>query len=177
MEIRVSDLGVRLIDDWTHIFAGLSVWRLHHDLVAVASAIGLHCYDPCNPHKDPGALTETWHLTNPKDRGKVGVTLRTEIRKRLSASCFWSDKELAMFTGRPPAWSHRYHSCPLPYDVSDEALIEGGERLKQELSELDENGWNTKGEIHGKSTIMCYRSLPGLLLMTGQILRPRAQWF
>ncbi|KAE9370015.1 hypothetical protein N431DRAFT_344468 [Stipitochalara longipes BDJ] len=130
----------------------LSVWRLHHDLVAIASAIGLHCYNPSNPQKEPGALTETWHLIKPKDPGSLGVTLRTEIRKRLSASCFWSDKELAMFTGRPPAWSHRYHSCPLPYDVSDEALIEGGERLEKELSELDENGWNTKGEVYDSTS-------------------------
>jgi hypothetical protein len=53
-----------------------------------------------------------------------------------------------MFTGRPPAWSHRYHSCPLPFDISDEALMEGGERLRREIEELDENGWNTKGEVH-----------------------------
>jgi hypothetical protein len=70
------------------------------------------------------------------------------MRKRLSASCFWSDKELAMFTGRPPAWSHRYHSCPLPLDLSDEALMEGGERLRYEIRELDENGWNRKGDVH-----------------------------
>jgi hypothetical protein len=70
------------------------------------------------------------------------------MRKRLSASCFWTDKDLAMFTGRPPAWSHRYHACPLPLDLSDEALVEGGDRLQAEISELDENGWNTKGEVY-----------------------------
>ena len=53
-----------------------------------------------------------------------------------------------MFTGRPPAWSHRYQSCPLPMDLSDEVLIEGGDRLQYEISQLDENGWNTKGEIY-----------------------------
>jgi hypothetical protein len=87
-------------------------------------------------------------LTSPKDPRVPEVTLRTEMRKRLSASCFWSDKELAMFTGKPPAWSHRYHSCPLPLDLSDEALMEGGERLRYEIRELDENGWNRKGDVH-----------------------------
>jgi hypothetical protein len=91
----------------------------------VSSAVGLHCYP-----------------------GSPEVNLRSEMRKRLSACCFWSDKEIAMFTGRPPAWSHRYHSCPLPIDVSDEVLMEGGERLRHEIDSLDVNGWNTKGEVH-----------------------------
>lgn len=99
--------------------------------MAVASAIGLHCSNP-----------------NPKNPDSPGVTFRSEMRKRLSASCFWTDKDLAMFTGRPPAWSHRYHGCPLPLDLSDEALVEGGDRLQAEISELDENGWNTKGEVY-----------------------------
>jgi hypothetical protein len=33
-------------------------------------------------------------------------------------------------------------------DLSDEVLIEGGDRLQYEISQLDENGWNTKGEIY-----------------------------
>lgn len=53
-----------------------------------------------------------------------------------------------MFTGRPPALSRRYHSCPLPLDISDEALNEGGDALRAEIDSLDENGWNTKGVIH-----------------------------
>ena len=104
---------------------GLSAWRKHHDLVAVASAIGLHSY------------------TEPPQ-----ATFRSEMRKRLSACCFWNDKDISMFTGRPPAWSHRYHTCPLVLDVSDDALIEGGERLQQEIDNLDANGWNTKGKVH-----------------------------
>ncbi|KAF4635317.1 hypothetical protein G7Y89_g2788 [Cudoniella acicularis] len=55
------------------------------------------------------------------------------------------------FTGRPPALSRRYHSCPLPYDVSDEALMAGGVALQQELARLDEHGWNTEGLIQNST--------------------------
>ncbi|TVY46684.1 hypothetical protein LOCC1_G004116 [Lachnellula occidentalis] len=70
------------------------------------------------------------------------------MTKKLSVNCFWSDKEFAMFTGRPPALSRRYHSCPLPLDISDEALTAGGDVLQVEIDGLDEHGWNTKGMMH-----------------------------
>jgi len=53
-----------------------------------------------------------------------------------------------MFTGRPPALSHRHYSCPLPYDLTDEALMEGGERLRREIECLDKDGWNKEGEMN-----------------------------
>ena len=53
-----------------------------------------------------------------------------------------------MFNGRPPALSHRYYSCPLPLDLSDEALVIGGDRLDEEVRSLDANGWNTMGKIN-----------------------------
>jgi hypothetical protein len=96
-----------------------------HDLVAVAVAIGLHCY-----------------------QGTPTVTMRSEMTKRLSACVFWNDKEIAMYTGRPPAMSHRFYSCPLPLDLSDEAIYEGGARLQEEIDNLDANGWNTKGDLN-----------------------------
>jgi hypothetical protein len=70
------------------------------------------------------------------------------MRKRLSAACFWNDKEISLFTGRPPALSHRYYTCPLPLDLADEVLLEGGELLQREIDALDEHGWNQKGEIY-----------------------------
>ncbi|TVY18621.1 hypothetical protein LARI1_G006012 [Lachnellula arida] len=103
----------------------ISVWRLHHDLVAMSTALGLHCY-----------------------QGTPEVTIHSEMTKKLSVNCFWGDKEIAMFTGRPPALSRRYHSCPLPLDISDEALMAGGDALQVEIDGLDEHGWNTKGMMH-----------------------------
>jgi len=103
----------------------MSVWRLHHDLAAIVTALGLHCY-----------------------QGTPSITVHSEMTKRLAASCFWGDKETAMFTGRPPALSGRYHSCPLPLDISDGALIAGGDALQAEIDSLDEHGWNTKSMMH-----------------------------
>ncbi|KAG4443866.1 hypothetical protein IFR05_000632 [Cadophora sp. M221] len=100
----------------------LSVWRLNHDLVAVATATGLHCY-----------------------QGTSEVTVRSEMMKRLSGCVFRIDKELAMFTGRPPALGRRYYTCPLPLDLDDDVLVAGGEVLQEEIAALDENGWNKKG--------------------------------
>jgi len=45
-----------------------------------------------------------------------------------------------MFTGRPPALSHRYHSCPLPLDLPDEVVMTGGEVLDHAISRLDAEG-------------------------------------
>lgn len=65
----------------------------------------------------------------------------------LSACIFWIDKELSLFTGRPPSLSHRYYSCPPPLDLNDETLVCGGAELEREIGSLDQNGWNTQGRI------------------------------
>jgi hypothetical protein len=91
----------------------------------MTTALGLHCY-----------------------QGTPNVTIHSEMTKKLTANCFWGDKEIAMFTGRPPALSRRYHSCPLPLDVSDAALMAGGDALQAEIDSLDEHGWNTKNMMH-----------------------------
>jgi hypothetical protein len=121
VSLQILEINVVIPD----LFQGLPVWRLHHDLIAVSSAVGLHCY-----------------------LGSLEVNLSFEMSTRLIECCFWSDKEIAMFTGRPPAWSHRYYSCPLPIDVSDEVLMKGGEKLRYEIDSLDENRWNAKGKVH-----------------------------
>jgi hypothetical protein len=86
------------------ILQGLSAWRLHNDLIGTAVAYGLHC-----SHYDSK------------------VTLQSETMKRLSACIFWSDKEISMFTARPPSLSLRYFSCPLPVDLDTDTLMAGGE--------------------------------------------------
>lgn len=105
-------------------FEGLSAWRLHNELIGTAVAYGLHCY-----------------------QGGATITAQSEMTKRLSGCIFWSDKELSMFTGRPPSLSHRYYSCPLPLDLNDDTLMAGGQLLEDEINSLDENGWNTQGRI------------------------------
>jgi hypothetical protein len=71
--------------------------------------------------------------------------LHSEQTKILSACIFLIDKELSLFTGRPPSLSHRYYSCPSPLDLNDEALVCGGSELEQGIGSLDRNGWNTQG--------------------------------
>lgn len=106
------------------ILEGLSAWRLHNDLVGTTVAFGLHCY-----------------------QGASGITLQSEQTKTLGACIFWNDKELSLFTGRPPSLSHRYYSFPPPLDLSDETLVCGGAEFERKIASLDQNGWNTQGRI------------------------------
>ena len=87
------------------------------------------------------------------------ITVQSETIKKLSCCIFWSDKELSIFTGRPPSLSNRYFTCPLPLDLGTEDLMAGGERLERAINSLDENGWNTQGEIYSaticRMMVMC----------------------
>ncbi|CZT05217.1 uncharacterized protein RCO7_05377 [Rhynchosporium graminicola] len=118
----------------------LSAWRLNHDLVAVATATGLHCY-----------------------QGEPSVAVRSEMQKRLSGCVFRFDKELAMLTGRPPALGRRYYTCPTPLDLDDDVLVAGGEILQEEIAALDERGWNKKGATF-PSTLCRFVVLAAMLL-------------
>ena len=82
--------------------------------MGTAVALGLHCY-----------------------QGALGTTPHPEQTKTLSACLFWSDKELSLFTGRPPSLSRRYYSCPLPLGLNDETLMCGGVELEREIESLD----------------------------------------
>ena len=53
----------------------------------------------------------------------------------------------SLLTGRPPALSHRLCHLQLPVDVSDKALMKGGEELQRAIDALDSNGWNREGNI------------------------------
>lgn len=58
---------------------------------------------------------------------------------------------MATFVGRPPLLNYRYCTLTPPLDLSDEALVEGGEALNQAISELDSAGWSTNGIRHRMS--------------------------
>jgi len=61
---------------------------------------------------------------------------------------WWADSSTSNFTGRPPALSRRYQSCPLSLDLSDEVLMTGDKALDKAVAALDENGWNTEGKVY-----------------------------
>ncbi|RDW92202.1 hypothetical protein BP5796_01596 [Coleophoma crateriformis] len=104
----------------------LVLWRQHGDLTAATTGLGLH---------------RAQDLAAP-------VTISSEMRRRIWAVVFAVDKTLATFTGRPPGLSHRYMSCPMPLDLSDDILLAPREEIEKAISELDSNGWNTKGELY-----------------------------
>lgn len=90
---------------------------------------------------------------------------------------FWLDKDLSTFTGRPPALSHRYYSCPPPLDINDNTLICGGAELDREIQSLDENGWNTQGRVF-EATIVRMMLMTSLIQeeIMEMFLGNQAQW-
>jgi hypothetical protein len=75
-------------------------------------------------------------------------SLASESRRLLFAQMFVGEKHAVLFTGRPPRLSHRYAFTPLPLDLRNEDLLEGGETLREAVKSLDENGWNTDGKMY-----------------------------
>lgn len=73
----------------------------------------------------------------PQDR-----SICVQIRRRIYASVYKSDKVLAMFTGRPPLLSKRHATTPLPIDMSDEELL--GDVAP---GQVDLHGWSIDGKI------------------------------
>lgn len=101
-------------------------WRLHGDLVALTTYLGLH--------------TTT---SSPNDR-----SICVQLQRRLFASIFNMDKVIAIFTGRPPMLSRRFISTYLPLDITDEELLQDSTSTNAVYKELDEDGWNKEGVIY-----------------------------
>ncbi|KAL4778768.1 hypothetical protein BJX76DRAFT_365942 [Aspergillus varians] len=66
-----------------------------------------------------------------------------EIRRRLFASLYHVDKNIATFFGRPPHVSWRYSDSKPPLDISEDALVGDDQDLEQAMQELDSEGWNS----------------------------------
>ena len=73
------------------------------------------------------------------------------------------DKGSSLLTGRPPTLNYRYTRFSWPFDLSEEVLIQGGEALQQAIDALDENGWNTEGEIYSSTATRAHGTLSPLL--------------
>ena len=71
----------------------------------------------------------------------------SELRKRIFITAYGHDKSVATFLGRPPRLSHRYCKMVPPLDLSDDQIFLEGSELDAALAELDENGWNTTGNL------------------------------
>lgn len=107
------------------------------DLVSASTALGLH--------------------REVENSGPVSIV--SELRKRVFAIVFNLDKNSSLLTGRPPALSYRYCRFKLPWDVSDEVLVEGGDALAKAIEALDENGWNKEGKLFPNTTTRAHCKL------------------
>ena len=66
----------------------------------------------------------------------------SETRKRVFTSCYRTDKNIAMFLGRPPRLPDHYCDTDLPLDLEDESLVLDSESLKQLLHGISTDGWS-----------------------------------
>ena len=118
---------------------GLVVWRQLGDLVNATTALGLH--------RQPEA----------------GVTFLSETKRSLFTVIFSIDKGSSLLTGRPPSLNNRYIRIKLPLDLDQELLIQGGEALHRAIADLDENGWNTRGQVYAATVTRAHGMLSPVL--------------
>ncbi|KAM0250692.1 hypothetical protein ACHAQJ_008526 [Trichoderma viride] len=107
--------------------ASYATWGCGAESVALATFLGLHA-ESNSPSYEP--------------------SLASESRRLLFAQMFVGEKHGVLFTGRPPRLSHRYAFTPLPLDLPNDALMKGGDALREAVKDLDENGWNTSGKMY-----------------------------
>lgn len=70
-----------------------------------------------------------------------------QLRKRIFARIYGADISFATFLGRPPRISKRFCCIHVPLDLEEEVYEYEREKLTNETQSVDQNGWNTKGEI------------------------------
>ncbi|CAH0023036.1 unnamed protein product [Clonostachys rhizophaga] len=112
--------------------AGLECWRANADAVAVSTYLGLY--------------------TEP-EQSNYTPTFCSELRRRLFAVAYTTDKVIASFQGRPPLLSNRYASTPPPLDISDKDYFAGNASLEKSIRALDKNGWKTTGDFSATTMI------------------------
>ncbi|KAJ5620083.1 hypothetical protein N7510_004067 [Penicillium lagena] len=81
------------------------------------------------------------------DSGEHLPFFLAEGRKRLMASAYACDKELATFLGCPPLIAYRFCRMQLPLDLEPAEVIAEPAVRKAAIDKLDANGWNTNGLI------------------------------
>ncbi|KAL4884575.1 hypothetical protein BJY04DRAFT_168101 [Aspergillus karnatakaensis] len=99
-------------------------WRRLGDLTATVYAAGLH---------------------QESTRGTDCPPFLHQWRKMCFGAAFYADKCLSTFVGRPPFLNYRYCSISPPLDLTDQELIQGGEKLNDAIAGLDATGWNPRG--------------------------------
>ncbi|KAL1875468.1 hypothetical protein Daus18300_003207 [Diaporthe australafricana] len=70
-----------------------------------------------------------------------------EMRKRAFICAYYQEISVASFLGRPPRLSYRYCTLDPPLDLTEKQLIQTGPELEVTLASLDNNGYNTAGNL------------------------------
>lgn len=71
-----------------------------------------------------------------------------ELRKRVRSMVYGMEISIATFLGRPPRLSHRYMNLDPPLDLTESELFsEDPQELAIAIARLDNQGYNTDGEI------------------------------
>lgn len=82
------------------------------------------------------------------DRGTNQITTASEYKRRLISAIYCTDKNEASMNGVPVGLSYKFIHLRLPLDISEDDLFLPQRDLANLVSQLDPNGWNTKGEIY-----------------------------
>lgn len=104
----------------------LVMWRRHGDMCATVTSLGMHRDTDSSPNH---------------------ISFMTEINRRTYHAANAMDKMISYFTGRPPLLHRQYSSTPLPLDISEADLLTSVDTLKNAVSKLDENGWDTSDNV------------------------------
>ncbi|CCF40017.1 hypothetical protein CH063_10692, partial [Colletotrichum higginsianum] len=112
--------------------ASFACWQTHAETVALSTFLGFHDEVAAEPYKP---------------------TICSEIKRKLFCYVFYMDKVLASFAGRPPLISRRYARTPPPLDLKDEYLLSDEATLARHVAALDENGWNTEGDLNSATIV------------------------
>lgn len=76
----------------------------------------------------------------------------SETRKRLFTACYRTDKNMAMFLGRPPRLQDHFCDTDMPLDLEDDTLVLDPESLREVLPKLSSDGWGS-GSIYEEGNI------------------------
>ncbi|MCJ1475702.1 hypothetical protein MMC13_004365 [Lambiella insularis] len=112
--------------------ASRQLWRRHGALASAITSLGFH---------------------RGSDTTNSPSFMVSELRKRMFTAAFIQDKQLATFTGRPPALSRRYSVCQLPLDLTDQELMSGDDAINEIISsKLDAAGWRKEPHLSPSTT-------------------------
>ncbi|KAL1896100.1 hypothetical protein Sste5346_004840 [Sporothrix stenoceras] len=94
------------------------------------------------------------HQRLDRDKDSSGLPFfLVELRKHVFALLYSSDINFSVFLGRPPRISKRHCVIHMPLDVDPETYTMGGDDINVQLSQLNDRGWNTVGQIRTHAVI------------------------